>query len=110
MKSTLLATDIQELIIELCKKGKIAQPKQPLSGYQLSTRKMGFRICSPQMLNESFKEINDQKSGKNVAEVTWKDSNGTLTFASLYEDKNGELFELDIWNSNFGTPETLSLK
>ena len=45
-----------------------------------------------------------QKSifGKQVSEYQFADSDGTQVIASLYVDQNGELFELDIWKTDFG--------
>jgi hypothetical protein len=40
--------------------------------------------------------------GKQVSEVTFLDSDGVMVIASLNIDSKGELFELDIWKTNFG--------
>lgn len=39
--------------------------------------------------------------GKQVSEYQFTDLDGIEVFASLYLDKDGELFELDIWKTNF---------
>jgi hypothetical protein len=99
MESTLLAREIQDLINRLCKKADKEIPNEPLEGYQLSTRQMGFRISSEENVT--------RKLGKNIADIMWKDKDGSHAFATLSEDINGKLFELDIWKTNFSKPSFL---
>ena len=39
--------------------------------------------------------------GGQISECQFKDEDGTQVIASLNIDKNGELFELDVWKTNF---------
>ena len=40
--------------------------------------------------------------GQQISEYEFSDADGTLIIASLYLDKNGALFELDVWKTDFG--------
>ena len=97
-KPNLLAREIQELINRLCLKANVTVPTQPLEGYQISTRQMGFRILSDD--NNSI----TRKIGRTIADMMWKDTDGSHTFAMLSEDVNGNLFELDLWKTDFSKP------
>jgi len=108
MKPILLAKEIQEIIVQLCKVADFTIPSQPLEGFQIPTRKMGFRISSSETVSENSFNADFQNRGKSVAEMMWKDTDGSPAFASLSQDLNGNLFELDIWKSNFSLPSTLS--
>jgi len=39
--------------------------------------------------------------GKSAAEIQFKDADGVEVIATLYLDKDGSLFELDLWKANF---------
>lgn len=43
----------------------------------------------------------DRVFGAQISECQFKDKDGTLVIASLYLDNFGELFELDIWKTDF---------
>ncbi len=43
---------------------------------------------------------NDRRFGRNVAEVTFKDSDGIPVSAALYVDQAGNLFEVDVFKAN----------
>ena len=45
--------------------------------------------------------IENRRFGKQISEYQFKDSDGVDVIASLNIDDNGELFELDIWKTNF---------
>jgi len=101
-RPNILALEIQELINRLCEKANVTIPDQPLKGYQISTRQMGFRISSDD--NNSIART----IGRTIADIMWKDADGSHTFAMLSEDVNGNLFELDIWKTNFSKPTLAS--
>lgn len=42
-----------------------------------------------------------RKFGKQVSEFQFTDTDGIEVIASLYVDSDGNLFELDIWKTNF---------
>lgn len=48
----------------------------------------------------------NRELGKQVSECQFKDRDGVEIIASLNIDKQGELFELDIWKTNFGPLES----
>lgn len=45
--------------------------------------------------------IENRSFGEQISEYQFKDSDGVDVIASLNIDDNGELFELDIWKTNF---------
>ncbi len=44
---------------------------------------------------------NDRSFGESVSEYQFTDQDGIEVIASLYLDKSGNLFELDIWKTDF---------
>lgn len=42
-----------------------------------------------------------QKFGTQISDILFPDQDNTSVIASLYTDTDGELFELDVWKSNF---------
>jgi hypothetical protein len=48
-----------------------------------------------------LKEHNKRHFGRRVAETQFADSDGVQVIASLNVDKDGDLFELDIWKVDF---------
>ena len=48
------------------------------------------------------KSYTNRGFGKQISECQFEDQDATHVIASLNLDKNGELFELDIWKTNFG--------
>lgn len=46
-------------------------------------------------------EKKNAKFGKQVSDFEFKDADGIIVIASLYLDQDGDLFELDIWKTNF---------
>jgi hypothetical protein len=57
---------------------------------------MGSLLLFPQ-----GKQTRHRQFGQTVAEYQFKDADGTEVLAALNVDQNGELFELDIWKTNF---------
>lgn len=49
----------------------------------------------------------DRKFGKQVSEFQFTDTDGVEVLASLNVDSDGNLFELDIWKTDFGKLITL---
>ena len=109
MKQYLLAQEIQELIAHLCEKANLTMPTLPLKGYQIPTRRLGFRFFPNDNDNADNINLESNKANRNLSDVSWKDSDGFPAFASLSQDLSGNFFELDIWKTNFTTPSTLSL-
>lgn len=65
-------------------------------------------------LYNSAKMINGRKFGKQVSEFQFLDEDGVVVIASLNVDENGNLFELDIWKTDFSKliklPNTYPIK
>ena len=57
---------------------------------------MGSIILWPKGL-----EKGERKMGNAIAELQFKDKDGVLVSAALNIDKEGHLFELDIWKTDF---------
>lgn len=49
-----------------------------------------------------------RKFGSQVSDCQFKDIDGVAVIASLYLDEEGDLYELDIWKTDFGTLEEIS--
>ena len=109
MKSNSLAKEIQEIINQLCSAANLQVPNQPVHGYQLPTKKMGYRIFSSKNSNVAEAENEARILGRQVADISWTDNDGKRAFALLSSDVNGELFELDIWKTNYSALTTLRL-
>lgn len=58
---------------------------------------MGSLYLSREFKNES----KDRKFGRQVSECRFVDADGVEVIASLNVDSDGELFELDIWKTNY---------
>ena len=48
------------------------------------------------------KVIEDRVLGEQISDFQFTDSDGVEVIASLNVDNNGNLFELDIWKTDFG--------
>jgi len=48
--------------------------------------------------------VKDQprRMGARIAELEYSDEDGVTVLVSLNVDQDGELFELDVWKTNFG--------
>ena len=58
---------------------------------------MGSLTIYPQNINEE----KERYMGDCISEVMFKDKDGIEVIASLNTDNNGNLYELDIWKTNF---------
>jgi len=47
------------------------------------------------------KDAQARRFGRRIAELQFNDADGVAVIASLNVDKEGDLFELDIWKTNF---------
>jgi hypothetical protein len=54
-----------------------------------------------------FKGRSERLFGGRVAEIQFADSDGVLVIASLNVDKDGDLFELDMWKTDFSAVNRL---
>lgn len=70
--------------------------KKDLTAKPMNDGGMGSLLLLPDGVNEE-----GGKFGKEVSEHQFKDSDGVVVIASLNIDQNGELFELDIWKTDF---------
>lgn len=48
-----------------------------------------------------FPERKDRKFGSILGDCSFRDRDGAWVLASIFLDENGELFELDMWRSDF---------
>lgn len=102
MDNIIKTEEVIELIQEMCKQGNVDVAGSNLQVSQMDNRLMGFRIGDK-------KAAEDARSiGKSVADIMWNDKDGSRIIAMLYTDINGQLFELDVWKSNFGMPKNIS--
>lgn len=60
-----------------------------------------IRFCS---IDNNLKRV----FGKRVAELSFTDSDGVEVIASLNLDNNGNIFEIDIWKTDFSKLKTYS--
>jgi hypothetical protein len=56
------------------------------------------------------KDAESRRFGKRVAELQFKDADGITIVASLNVDTDGDLFELDIWKTDFSSVMSLEFK
>jgi hypothetical protein len=71
--------------------------KNEISVAEMNDGEMGSLKLFPKGISDSNRIF-----GKQVSEVAFHDSDGVMVIASLNIDSAGELFELDIWKTNFG--------
>lgn len=87
------------LIMHLVHKTTIPFPKNWESGLRvrpLQDGEMGsLSLLPPGMVAEN------RNFGKTVSEYQFQDADGVQVMASLNLDTNGQLFELDIWKTDF---------
>lgn len=48
-----------------------------------------------------------RRFGRRIAEVTYQDLDGAVVLASLNVDRDGELYELDVWRTDFAPVKKL---
>ncbi|XPF95292.1 DUF6984 family protein [Colwellia sp. RE-S-Sl-9] len=60
---------------------------------------MGSLAFGPNHENRMF--------GRQASEYTFEDSDGTKVLATLYLDKEGEIYELDVWKVDFSPTQRL---
>ena len=91
----------EERLLELLvKKSFIAIPgnwKDGLLVHPMNDEGMGGLHLFPQ-----GKVIEERFFGEQISDFQFRDSDGVEVIASLNVDKNGNLFELDIWKTDFG--------
>jgi hypothetical protein len=89
----------EKLLSVLVKRSSIAIPENWRDGLlvrSMDDGKMGSLLLFPQnTLNE------DRVFGEQVSDFQFIDLDGVQVIASLYLDNRGNLFELDIWKTNF---------
>ncbi len=69
---------------------------QKLVVRQMNDGEMGSLYLFPE-----GNSIGNRSFGEQISEYQFKDADGVDVIASLNIDTNGELFELDIWKTNF---------
>jgi hypothetical protein len=55
------------------------------------------------------KDARVRRFGRRIAEIQFDDADGVLVVASLNADQDGDLYELDIWRTDFKPVISLSL-
>ena len=94
-------TEHEERLLELLvEKSSVILPdnwKDELMVRPMDDEKMGSLYLFP-----NGKIIEDRVLGEQVSELQFTDLDGVEVIASLNVDESGELFELDIWKTDFG--------
>lgn len=89
----------EQLIELLVHKSYLEMPKDWKNGLlvcPMNDGEMGSLYLFPQ-----GKIVESRKLGQLVREFQFTDIDGVEVIASLYVDSDGNLFELDIWKTNF---------
>lgn len=91
----------EERLLELLvKKSSIAIPRNWKDG--LLVRSMNDEGMGGLHLFPQGEVIEERLFGEQISDLQFRDSDGVEVIASLNVDKNGNLFELDIWKTDFG--------
>jgi hypothetical protein len=91
----------EERLIELLvKKSSLVVPANWEKG--LIVRPMNDGMMGSLYLFSQGKIIEGRKFGKRISDFQFTDIDGIEVIASLNVDSYGNLFELDIWKTNFG--------
>jgi len=88
-----------QLLDKLIEKSPIDLPlnwKSTLKVKPMSDGDMGSLLLYPNGINNSIRVF-----GERISEYQYKDIDGVDIIASLNVDSNGDLFELDIWKTDF---------
>jgi hypothetical protein len=86
---------LKHLII-LSNNKKLNQQLEKLKVKDMNDSGMGSLLLFP-----SGEVDHKRDYGQTASEVEFRDADRTVVLASLNLDKNGDLFELDIWKTNF---------
>jgi hypothetical protein len=89
----------ERLLDELLKRSNLKMPinwKKEIKATPLSDGGMGSLLLLPKARN-----YNERMFGAQVSQIEFNDEDGILVSASLNVDKEGALFELDIWKTDF---------
>lgn len=101
MESSRKPTIQEERLLELLvKKSSIALPENWKDG--LLVRPMNDGGMGGLYLYPKGKEIEGRVLGEQISDFQFTDLDGVEVVASLNVDNNGDLFELDIWKTDFG--------
>lgn len=106
MKFYRIPTRKEEQLIELLvRKSSLGMPEDWKNGLLVSPMNdggMGSLELFPQ-----GKIAKDRRFGKQVSDFQFIDADGVEVLASLNLDRDGNLFELDVWKTDFGKLITL---
>lgn len=101
MESYRIPTRQEKLFIELLvHKSSLEMPKDWENGLlvcPMNDGEMGGLYLFPE-----GKKVEGRKFGKQISEFQFTDADGVEVIASLNVDSDGNLFELEIWKTNFG--------
>lgn len=101
MESNRKPTQKEKSLIEfLVKNSSLKQQKYNLENLlvcSINDGGMGSLLLYP-----NGKIDNKRVFGEQISEMSYDDSDGTKVIISLNIDSEGNLFELDIWKTNFG--------
>lgn len=101
MKLNRKPTSQEERLIEiLLQKSFLEIPEDWKEG--LTVRPMDDGMMGSLYLYPQGKNITDRKFGKRISDYQFTDVDGVEVIASLHVDSDGDLFELDIWKTDFG--------
>lgn len=100
MKFYRIPTKTEEKLIELLiRKSSIEMPKDWKDGLLVCPMNDGG-MGSLYLLPEG-RIVSNRKFGKQISEFQFTDIDGVEVIVSLNVDSDGNLFELDIWKTNF---------
>jgi hypothetical protein len=68
----------------------------------LRVRELGDGGMGSLRLSLSATQQDKATAGKLTAETQFEDADGVVVLASLYTDREGKLFELDVWKTDYG--------
>ncbi|HUQ66122.1 MAG TPA: hypothetical protein VM101_08205 [Flavitalea sp.] len=94
-----LTNDEQRLIrhlISLANNKNLEHQLEKLKVKEMNDSGMGSLLLFP-----AGKVVPNRDYGQTVSEVEFHDADKAVVLASLNVDENGDLFELDIWKTNF---------
>jgi hypothetical protein len=101
MESNRTLTYLEERLLEvLIKKSSVSVPlnwKVGLLAHPMNDGGMGSLYLLPK-----GKITENRILGEQISDFQFTDVDGIAVIASLYLDSDGDLFELDIWKTDFG--------
>lgn len=83
-------------LIKLANKNKLEHQLEKLKVKEMNDSGMGSLLLFP-----TGEVVQNRDYGETVSEVEFRDADRAVVLASLNLDQAGDLFELDVWKTNF---------